>query len=93
MPKYFGPAFNFKRDNNPHPSKAYVYDSLKHAKDCYAEFVADAEKFGFGEPADYNLYKGSPDHDEETHGYPEFADYMFSVNKRTGKISRYKAAA
>ncbi len=93
MPSYYGQDFRYKGDSNPYPGKAHVYDSLKHVKDCYKEFIADSEKFGFGDPGDYYVYKGKPDCDEETHGYPEFPDYILSLSVVPGKIACSKLVA
>lgn len=86
MTTYYGEAFRFASDNSPYPSKAYTYESLEDAKNCYLEFVADAEKFGFGEPKDWWLYKGTPDGDEEKYGYPEFPDYVLSTPVGGGEL-------
>ena len=81
---YYGQDFRYKGDNNPHPGKAHKYKNLKDAKNCYAEFCADSDKFGFGEPGEYWLYKGLPDGDESTCGYPDFPDYVLFQGVKGG---------
>jgi len=80
MTTYYGEAFRFTSDINPNPSRAYTYTSLENAKNCYLEFVADAEKFNCGEPKDQWLYEGVPSGDEETHGYPDTPAYILSIS-------------
>lgn len=84
--KCYAHAFRYEGDNNPHPSKAYTYESIADALSAYRDFVQESENFGTGTPSPMWLYFGEPDGDEEKYGYPDFPDRYIRVGPRGGVI-------
>lgn len=92
MIKCYGQDFRMQGDNNPHPGKPHTFKSVREACNSYAEFIADCDKWGYGVPGHYWLYKGTPDGDEEQCGYPDMPDYILSAGPRMGlKLERVPA--
>jgi len=70
---------------SPYPSKSHAWESLKRCKDCYAEFVADCDRWG-QVPLPLWVYVGKPAGDERSLGYPNYPDYIVATGKRGGII-------
>lgn len=82
----YSQGFRIEGDNNPHPSKAHVFESIKQCKEQYEEFVSDCFKYDYGTPAPLWVYLGDPDGDEEKYGYPDFPDYYVRLHTVTHKV-------
>ena len=82
--KCYSDGFRLIGDSNPHPGKAHTWKTLSHARNSFAEFAADCDNFGMGEPAPLWVYIGKPDGDEDKYGYPDCADYYIEAGPRGG---------
>jgi len=84
--KCYSPGYRIEGDNNPHPTKAYTFESKEECISKYEEFVSDCINHDYGTPAPLWVYEGAPDGDEEMYGYPDFPDYIVRLHTTRHKV-------